>query len=293
MAAGEREALASWLAGHPAHRQALDEAERAWERIGRAAHRLGPPLGSGERPTRRWLLLSLGGAAAAAALGVALWPRPEPRSPERTFATAVGERKRVLLPDGTAVDLNTDTAVRIRFDRSRREVALDRGEALFTVPHGDPRPFEVLAAGGRILDLGTSFGVLLDGARAAVTVAEGRVRVAGPEGNALDLGAGERAAYGARGPVGPAERVDARALHAWREGRLVVRDRPLDEVVRQLARHHPVIPAVAPAVGVLRVSGSFDLADLPGALAALEAALPVRARVRGGAVVVEPRPARR
>ena len=58
---------------------------------------------------------------------------------------------------------------------------------------------------------------------------------------------------------------------------LVVEDRPLAEVVAQLARYRVGRLSVHPDASGLRVTGTLPLADTDQALAALTAALPVEA----------------
>jgi transmembrane sensor len=93
------------------------------------------------------------------------------------FDTPVGGRKIVSLTDGSKVELNTQTVVRMAVDDKRRDVWLDSGEANFEVAHRDGEPFVVHAGKRTITVLGTKFSVRREKDRVTVNVVEGRVRV--------------------------------------------------------------------------------------------------------------------
>src|SRR5690606_85904 len=93
------------------------------------------------------------------------------------YETQVGGRESVPLPDGSRVELNTDSKLRAAMTGEKREVWLERGEAYFEVKHDRMRPFVVWAGDRRITVLGTKFSVRRAGARVRVAVAVGRVQV--------------------------------------------------------------------------------------------------------------------
>src|SRR6185312_12527900 len=76
-----------------------------------------------------------------------------------TYATAVGGHRTLTLPDGTVIELNTDTVVSITNDLAQRRVWLTKGEALFEVKHDARHPFTVIASDHKVTDLGTKFVV--------------------------------------------------------------------------------------------------------------------------------------
>jgi transmembrane sensor len=115
----------------------------------------------------------------------------------QTFATAVGERDSLRLPDGTSVLLGPGSALTVAagYGEERREVEL-RGDALFDVPHDDARPFVVRAGAAAIRDLGTAFTVQTDdNGRVRVVVTSGAVvlhAVGTPEAAGAILREGDR-----------------------------------------------------------------------------------------------------
>lgn len=78
----------------------------------------------------------------------------------KTFATTYGERKNIQLPDGSVVNLNAGSTIRIdeSFDVSERNVYLE-GEAYFDVKHNEKKAFIVHTAEMDIKALGTAFDV--------------------------------------------------------------------------------------------------------------------------------------
>lgn len=156
---------------------------------------------------------------------------------------------------------------------------MERGEAWFDVEHRPERHFEVQAGPGRIVDIGTRFGVRLDDEeRVAVAVAEGEVEVGLREGGRLYLlRAGQGMAIAADDVSQPLP-VDAEAAFAWREGRIVFENTPLREAITRLNRYRAEPFAISdPNLESLRISGVFHIEDAKGFIWALEQTLPVRA----------------
>lgn len=96
-----------------------------------------------------------------------------------TYATDIGERRSITLEDGSTIDLNARSKVRVRFSKSERDVELIEGQALFAVAHDVSRPFIVSAGNTAVRAVGTQFDVYRKGSGTTVTVVEGRVAVFG------------------------------------------------------------------------------------------------------------------
>jgi transmembrane sensor len=181
----------------------------------------------------------------------------------RSYATAVGERDSLRLPDGTRVLLAPGSRLEVAagYGGRTREVEL-RGEALFEVPHDEARPFTVRAGPALVRDLGTRFVVRSDGAGGVgVVVTEGAVQLrpaAAPADTGVVLLRGDR---GVLPPAGRAraERAAAREDDlAWTRGRLVFRDAPVERVAADLRRWYGVELRVAdPALAGRRLTASF------------------------------------
>lgn len=94
-----------------------------------------------------------------------------------TYAADVGEQRSIRLPDGSTVELNSRSRLRVRFTEAERTVELLEGQALFNVAKNPARPFIVRSDETRVRAVGTQFDVYKKRSGTIVTVVEGRVAV--------------------------------------------------------------------------------------------------------------------
>lgn len=237
---------------------------------------------------RRRVLGGLAGVLLAGFVGWQGWRREEGAADQYT---AIGERREVILADGSLLHLDTHTAVDIDFSARARLVHLRRGRVLIaTAPaaaggaaQGGSAPFMVQTAEGRVQALGTRFTVRQDEGSTEVAVLEARVAIhaGAATGTAPVLAAGQAARFDRRGVL--AQRATGRGDGAWAKGMLVADDMPLGEFIAELARYRAAPLHCDPAVRALRISGTYPLADVDRALAVLADTLAVRVQpVRQG-----------
>jgi transmembrane sensor len=91
--------------------------------------------------------------------------------------TAIGEQRSVALADGSLVQLNTNSDLRVEFKPHERRIILRRGEARFTVAKDRNRPFLVETPQATVRALGTVFNVQIARQGTDVAVLEGHVEV--------------------------------------------------------------------------------------------------------------------
>jgi transmembrane sensor len=127
----------------------------------------------------RVLAASLAVVAAGGAFGTWLWFHRYP-----TYSTEIGENRSVTLADGSLIDLNARSRVRVEFLKGERDVELVRGQALFEVAKDAARPFIVRSGAARVRAVGTQFDVNLGRSGTTVTVVEGRVAVVNEDSSA-------------------------------------------------------------------------------------------------------------
>lgn len=269
--------LEAWLARDPRHPGALLRAQAAWMTLDRpfAAHAASRDKSApAPRFSRRGLLVGGGAAIAASIAGVALL------SGGTSYATAVGEIRRVPLGDGSIAAINTASAIDVRLAETGRDVRLDRGEAWFQVASDSNRPFVVAAGRARVRAVGTAFSVRRGDGGAHVLVTEGVVEVwaEGAEGHRVRLAAGSRAfvadnAAIAETPAAPSA-ID-RAL-AWRNGKIDLADDRLDAAAAEFNRYNRRRIVVGdPAIAGERFDGVFRTDDPEGFAKAVEVSLGV------------------
>jgi transmembrane sensor len=196
----------------------------------------------------------------------------------QALVTGRGQRQRFTLADGSVVDLNAETRLRVMFERSERRVALDEGEAIFDVVSDKSRPFTVAAGGRMVRVVGTQFDVRNRKGALSVTVARGKVEVR-PSASAdriYALTPGQRLDVSAAG-VEKARFVDPEEAFSWRAGRLVYRDEPLSEVVADLNREFPEqIEIGDPELAAIPITGVIVLDDPRSVMTRLSLMLPIR-----------------
>ena len=191
--------------------------------------------------------------------------------------TGVGERSQVVLADGSRVQLNSNSALDVKFDGQQRVIELLKGEMWVEVAKDAQRPFVVRTDQGTATALGTRFLVqrAVDGST-VVTVIESTVAAKGNHSEAVKVMAGQRAIL-KQGHAQPAQAVGSGDPAAWTRGLLTVDDRPLSEVLQTLASYrHGVVRFDPQALQGMRVSGVFKLDDSDAALATLADNLPIK-----------------
>ncbi len=275
--------LDAWLAGDRRRHGAWLQAESAWlllDRLGQQETEIPETEAQIEQlpvPFSRRRLMIGGGAAIVASLagGLFLLNRPE------TYATAIGEIRRVPLADGSTAAINTGSRVRVAFAAARRTVRLDRGEAWFQVARDPARPFLVEAGRVRVMAVGTAFSVRRRDGGADIMVTEGVVEAwaDGAEGNRIRLAAGRRAfvadnAAIVAAPEAPSE-VD-RAL-AWRAGRIDLDGESLADAAAEFNRYNARRIVISdPALADERFHGIFRTDDPEGFAMAVRSSLEAR-----------------
>lgn len=275
----EREEFAKWHAAHEEH-------ARAWRQLGMLDQRFsvasGPAraalLQSRASIRRRVRKLGSGLASVVAVIGLALFAGERYLPVDYWLAdqrTATGEQRTLRLSDGTVINLNTHSALDVRFDAKQRRVILQDGEILVETGHGDARPFIVETREGRMHALGTRFLVKREEQGTRLSVLKSAV-AAHPESSTDEqiLQEGQQVLMRSDG-LGPVVALGVGA-DAWTRGMLVVDNARLEDLVHELGRYRRGHLGVAPEVAGLRITGSFPLNDTDLALSALLPTLPVQ-----------------
>jgi len=278
LAPEDQRAFDAWLDASPHHAVAYARVEATWERTVRLQAAPMPETGRRSGAARRWLPLAAAATLLLAA-GGALWLMLQPE----VHRTGVGERRTVALSDGSRVELNTASILRVDYSDRGRDVRLQSGEALFHVAKDPQRPFVVHAGNAAVRAVGTVFNVRLrDREMVEVTVTEGVVAVderqPAPRGEAMSAPPAPRTVEAGKGAmVGPGAvatvSLDSEALQqrtAWRRDLIELRGETLEQAVAEFNRYRTA-PLVLgdPRIASIRVGGTFATGESEKFLAAL------------------------
>ena len=275
----EREEFAKWLAGNEEH-------ARAWRQLGMLDQRFsvasGPAraalLQSREGIRRRVRKLGSGLAGVVLMVGLVLFAGQRYVPINYWLAdqrTATGEQRTLKLADGTVINLNTHSAIDVRFDEKRRLIVLQEGEILVETGHNDARPFFVETREGSLRALGTRFIVKREDHGTRLSVLQSAV-AAQPQALHQEhiIKQGQQVLMRSDG-LGPMLAVTP-GSDAWTRGMLVVDNARLGDVIEELGRYRTGHLGVDKQVADLRITGSFPLHDTDLALNALLPTLPVQ-----------------
>jgi transmembrane sensor len=192
------------------------------------------------------------------------------------YATQIGEFRSVTLSDGSVVELNAHSRVRVEYGKTLRRVALLEGQALFRVAKNHARPFVVVSGSTQVRAVGTQFDVNREVSGTTVTVIEGQVAVTDgepPVPSPQPAGVNVPPAMGALLKAGSQVRVaqhivsipvltNTAAAIAWTQGTLVFDSALITDMLAEVNRYNPR-PLVIddPKVLAMHVSGTFSSSD--------------------------------
>lgn len=290
----DQAALDDWLEESPTHMTAYLRVSAAWENAGRLSalrtvRRNRQLVFYSNRSLSRYVGIA---AAALVALyaGRELWPSVQPPI-IKSYATGLGGHETLKLADGSQIELNTDTRLRILITPNQRKVWLDKGEAYFQVHHELNRAFVVQSNAERILDLGTKFTVRRDAKGLQVGVVEGRVQfetAAAGVARKISLSAGD-VAVSTSGSIAMAKKPMAELIKdlGWRNGVLIFENVTLAEAAAEFNRYNAEkVVVVGKDVEHLTIGGKFAQSDVPAFAELAQHVLGLRVEDRGGVTVI-------
>jgi transmembrane sensor len=313
-----REEFSDWLRASPEHVRAYLQVSALWEDaplLGKGAEdvealiartraagnvvRVGKDRQPSSVRSRRFvtpLRSALAASLVLVAIGFTFWLQQR-----GVYETGIGEQRSLTLADGSTIELNAQSRVRVHFTATERSIDLLEGQVLFHVTHDTARPFIVHSGAASVRAVGTQFDVDRVSGETVVTVVEGRVAVL-PDllpqppasANAVDssapsisapdfalpglggargllLTAGEQVTLTAQAASRPT-RTDVAAAIAWTQRKLVFSSAPLTQVADEYNRYHQKrIVIVDRRLASFLVSGVFSATDSRAFVAFLRA----------------------
>lgn len=258
------DACRRWREAHPQH-------ETAWSQVcalialpGASEGMHGPSARSAiehlasRRHRRKFLTLGLTVVGA----GAVSWSfdRASPmRAILADYRSATGERRQIVLDDGTSLMLNTNTVIDVKEVGGQRRIVLWSGEIMVTSSkQPERRALRVDTRYGTVTPIGTRFSVRDTGdGHAHVALFEGQLNVQSRDGSAIILDPGMSVNLGQSTISDP----EALGLSAglWTRGVLLAERMPLGEFLAELARYRRGIVRCDPSIAHRPISGTFPL----------------------------------
>lgn len=281
MTEAEKRKLADWRAASPEHEQAWQHAGLLTQKLTQMPSGIAMPVldrALSQTMSRRDFIKPLAACLVAVPSGILAYRYSPWREWMADYRTATGERRQIVLADGSRLLLNTASAVNVEFTPELRLIRLMAGEIFIqTATDNAPahRPLIVQTAEGHLRALGTRFTVRQQPELTRLAVLQGAVQATPVAAQQQDgvIEAGMQTSLTSHELHAP--RPLDEMLTSWTEGMLYVVKMPLGAFVDELARYRPGIIRCSAEIAHLQVSGVFQLNNTDSILAALEDTLPV------------------
>jgi transmembrane sensor len=276
------EEFQAWLGASEEHRRAFSRMTYAWERAGQIRMRARGDI-SETREGRRLRFVPWAATLAAAVVLVVIAAVIYWR--DNALVTGIGQQQVRVLPDGTRVELNTDTRIEVNYDERARRVRLIRGEAWFEVSKRPNWPFLVSVGDQEIRALGTSFIVRHDDIQdLSITLVEGQISVrpiagndAAPTQDPQVLAPGQRLII-SQHHARAVDRPELSRVTAWKRGRVEFEETPLQDATNEMNRYSTTHVTIADAEAAqLHIGGVFRAGDSDEFVKIVTAAFGLRA----------------
>lgn len=162
---------------------------------------------------------------------------------EVVFSSPVGQHANLILPDGTEVNLNSNSTLKYKqnFGKDNRELCFS-GEAFFKVAKDDDRPFIIHSEELKIRVLGTSFNFYNYDSEeyAEVALVEGHVQVNTNDNQTVQLLPNEKVTFEKKSNKLIKTHTSLATELAWKKSQLEFDETPLREVIKTIERCYHV-----------------------------------------------------
>ncbi len=288
----EREACAAWRQQHPDHERAFKKVSIVFEKfeslqgdspeIANAA--LNNILDDSSKKTSQ----RVGATVFTIGLALLLGQQMEWISVNRWIAdhaSPKGQITAVTLEDGSEIILNSGSTIQLYFNQDVRRVELTQGSVWVDVAKDSKRPFIIETLHSSATALGTQFAVELKPDYSNIIVNESSVLVCpNTMPQYYDVQHAEYCEQANQGFqtsattnfVSNPKPIESLIATAWTQGKLVVSDWPLSQVLDALSEYRSGwIRYQADDIQHINVSGVYSLTDTDQALDVLSQHLPV------------------
>ena len=214
--------------------------------------------------------------------------------PGTLYSSGVGQTKKIVLPDGSLMTLNTQSEVRAHYTRHSREIRLTKGEVLFNVAHDATRDFVVRIGSWMVFAVGTAFNIRrLTATSLDVTVTEGIVEMLPSGSEPTQARQKLTALHEARAEddggldVHEVSDTELQRRLAWRSGLIVFDGETLRQALTEINRYstRPIM-VTDPELADRRIVGVFPTSDTQTFVHGMRITLGVEAVETGNGVLL-------
>ena len=305
----ELEQLKTWLEKDQSNRRIFDEENEIWQESGlklindnfqadKGWNDLSKELGIDKNHKRPVLVLrkhsySLLIAAASLAIIIAIGSLTMlnlskkrlsiPKSLTNRVQTFEGEKAHVMLPDSTQIVLNSGSVVEYSndFNIGERNINLS-GEAYFSIHKNREKPFRVILEKMSITATGTKFNVLSykNENRIETTLEEGSININIPGNEPIIVKPGQQLIYFTNTNKTVVKDVATETYTAWTENKLRLKDTPLEEAFRRIARRYNVVFEIrSPELLELKYTATFIDESIDDVMHMLKTVSPINYKI--------------
>lgn len=293
-------AFEKWRAADPRHAAAFARIVGTDASVDEVKHLIPSEVDEFEvRPAalnrRQWLRGAFSGAAVVVLAGGGSFAFVNRRAHAET---RVGERRSIILPDSTQLEVNTDTKVSWRYGKHSHEIWLKQGEIAVTVPASQNR-YAINALGYTVWPGEGQVNVRIRGGALEVTALAGDTQVLLPRPKAqpntiidqgppsvVRMGQGFSSAATDYG-VKTLKETDIESVKAWQSDEILFTGQTLDKVIGEYNRYlNRKIVIRDPSVASLRLGGRFSIRDTSAFLQGLTSSFGIKVSTEGDVTVL-------
>lgn len=199
---------------------------------------------------------------------------------KQTITAMPGTRTEVNLPDGSLVWLNSGSSLSysIPFQKENRKVNLS-GEGYFSVKSDKKNPFSIITSKINVLVTGTELNVEAypKDSISQVTLVKGVASVKISEEKNILLAPDTQVQVNTLSRSHKLKEIDARLYAKWKDGILVFRDEPLENIFKRIGRTFNVKIAVKDSLLSKQLyRATFKNESLTQILNAIQISVPIR-----------------
>ncbi|HBL75904.1 MAG: hypothetical protein A2W90_10840 [Bacteroidetes bacterium GWF2_42_66] len=165
------------------------------------------------------------------------------QSQVESFSVPMGSRSQLTLADGTVVNLNSDSHLKLckNFSVQNRQVTLT-GEGYFEVTADKKHPFTVKTDKFDVQVTGTKFNVSSypNDKKINATLTEGQIQLFTKHNKTFKLKPGEKISFNQQTMEPVLEQADMESEVAWVNGKFIFNEIPFSDLIRRLERWYDV-----------------------------------------------------